>query len=86
MVQKGVTELCPMLEEGCLHVNRLHVTLVMLRIDTEEEMYRAIEVLTKFESQLIRILPQFNMIEISGVDCFRDQVNLFVCLFVCLFV
>ena len=74
-----------MLEEGLLHVTRLHVTLVMLRIDTKEEMYKAIEVLTKFETQLIRILPQFNKIEISGVDCFRDQVScLFVCLFVCL--
>ena len=73
-----------MLAEACLPINRLHVTLVMLRIDTEEEMYKAIEVIGNFQNQLVRILPQFNRIEISGVDCFRDQVSsLFV---VCLFI
>ncbi|KAI6661203.1 hypothetical protein LOD99_10131 [Oopsacas minuta] len=78
-VQKGVLANCPMLEEACLNVNRLHVTLVMIRIDSEDEMYRAIEVIGNFQNELCRILPQFNKIEINGVDCFRDQV-IFACL------
>ncbi len=73
-VQESVVRFEPSLASACLPTSALHITLVTLRINNDDEMARACQVLTQFGPTLQAIIPPTHSIRMHGLNLFRDRV------------
>ena len=73
-VQTHITGHTPQLVEGCSPLTALHVTLCMVRLDTEQHTEAAKQVLENVRSQFVHILPQCLQLRFLGVDNFRGRL------------
>eukprot|EP00731_Ephydatia_muelleri_P030419 Em0021g942a len=77
MVEEIQTSICghtPQLAEGCLPIDALHVTLCMLRLNSEQDRATAQAVLSDARTQFIHILPPCLQLTFRGVDNFRGRL------------
>ncbi len=73
-IQDHVTGHTPQLAEGCLPTTVLHVTLCMVRLETEDQIEKAKQVLKGAQQQFIHILPRCTQLHFKGVDNFRERL------------
>ena len=73
-VQSHITDHTPQLVEGCLPLTALHVTLCMVRLDSEQHTETARQVIENAKSQFVHILPPCLQLMFSGVDNFRGRL------------
>ena len=64
----------PQLAEGCHPIDALHVTLCMLRLNSEQDRVAARAVLNDACAQFIHILPPCLQLTFRGVDHFRGRL------------
>lgn len=73
-VQERVVAYEPRLASACLPHDAFHLTLLTLRLDTQEEVTRACEVLASCQAFLANLLPHQQPVALQGLSCFRDRV------------
>lgn len=73
-IQSHIVSHTPELKEGCLQISALHVTLCMVRLDSEQQAATAKMVLESMVPHFIHILPRCVEIEFTGVDNFRERL------------
>lgn len=73
-IQDHITGHTPQLRDGCLVTTALHVTLCMVRLESEEHIARAVAVLKAAQRQFIHILPRCTQLHFTGVDNFRERL------------
>ena len=64
----------PDLAVGCLSLGALHVTLCMLRIESEKQSLAAQEVLRNLQRSFVHILPPSTQLEFTGVSNFHGRL------------
>ena len=73
-IQNHITSHTPQLIDGCLPVSALHVTLCMVRLETDQQIETAQQVMENARRQFIHILPRCVQATFSGVDHFRQRL------------
>lgn len=73
-IQAHITKLTPQLAKGCLPVTALHVTLFMVRLENENQIATAREVMERARPQFIHILPRYLQLAFTGVSNFRERL------------
>ena len=73
-VQRGVVGVDPRLATATVPAEKLHVTLAMLRLDTDAEKAAAVQAMEAASGMVSRMLPLLARIRLAGVGCFRDRV------------
>ena len=73
-LQSHVTGHTPQLVEGCLPLTALHVTLCMVRLESEQHAETAKTVLESARNHFVHVLPQCSQLIFSGVDNFRGRL------------
>ena len=73
-IQTHIVSHTPELKEGCLPLTALHVTMCMVRLETEQQAEIAKNVLESMKPQLTHILPRCVRIAFTGVDNFRERL------------
>lgn len=73
-IQSHITGLTPQLAEGCLPVEALHVTLCMIRLENENQISIAQDVMKNARAQFIHILPRCLHLSFTGVGNFRERL------------
>ena len=73
-LQSHITGHTPQLVEGCLPLTALHVTLCMVRLESEQHAETAKAVLESAKNQFVHVLPQCSQMIFSGVDNFRGRL------------
>ena len=73
-VQSHITGHTPQLAEGCLPVTALHVTLCMVRLENENQISIAQDVMKNARPQFIHILPRCLHLSFTGVGNFRERL------------
>ena len=73
-IQDHITTHTPLLIEGCLPITALHVTLCMVRLENDEQISIAQEVMRSVRSQFIQILPRCSQLDFTGVSNFHERL------------
>ena len=74
VILKHIRSCAPDMASGCLSLEALHVTLCMLRIESESQAQAAQEVLRNLQRSFVQILPPSTEIEFTGVGNFHGRL------------
>uniref|UniRef100_A0ACB8EWH5 Uncharacterized protein n=1 Tax=Sphaerodactylus townsendi TaxID=933632 RepID=A0ACB8EWH5_9SAUR len=77
-IQSTLCKVRPDLAEFCVPLPTLHLTLCLLRLDTPEEIHRAIAALQELQTHNRRLLPPALVTSFQGVEMFHSRV-LYMC-------
>ncbi|KAL8176769.1 UNVERIFIED_CONTAM: hypothetical protein K2H54_038482 [Gekko kuhli] len=72
--QKALCQVRPDLAEFCVPLTTLHLTLCLLRLDTPEDIHRAVVALRELQASSRRLLPPALLLSFQGVETFRSHV------------
>ncbi len=73
-ILQHICSCAPDLAVGCLTLEALHVTLCMLRIESETQSQAAQEVLRNLQRSFVQILPPSTVLEFTGVGNFHGRL------------
>ncbi|XP_015272852.1 PREDICTED: leukocyte receptor cluster member 9 [Gekko japonicus] len=73
-VQKALCQVRPDLAQFCVPLATLHLTLCLLRLDTPEDIYRAVTALRELQANSRRLLPPALLLSFQGVEAFHSHV------------
>ena len=73
-ILKHICSHAPDLSVGCLDLEALHVTLCMLRIESETQSQAAQGVLRNLQRSFVQILPPSTLLEFTGVGNFHGRL------------
>ena len=73
-IQSHITTLSPQLSNACLAVTALHVTLNMIRLENDQQIEKACEVLKCIRVQFIHMLPRCLQLTFTGISNFRERL------------
>ena len=73
-ILKHICSCAPDLAVGCLDLQALHVTLCMLRIESETQSRAAQDVLRNLQRSFVQILPPSTVLEFTGVGNFHGRL------------
>ncbi|XP_060111639.1 leukocyte receptor cluster member 9 [Heteronotia binoei] len=73
-LQRVLCKVRPDLAEFCVPLGTLHLTLCLLRLDTPEDIYRAVVVLQELQASSHRLLPPALLLSFQGVEAFHSHV------------
>lgn len=73
-IQSQVLLHSPHLSQGCLPPSALHVTVCMVRLETDSHLETARRVLDEARTHLAQLLPSCVELAFTGVDNFRDRL------------
>ncbi|XP_054848313.1 leukocyte receptor cluster member 9-like [Eublepharis macularius] len=76
--QRALCNVRPDLAKFCVPLATLHLTLCLLRLDTPEEIYRAVVALQELQANSRRLLPPASLLSFQGVETFHSHV-LYMC-------
>eukprot|EP00118_Oscarella_pearsei_P026888 m.310543 g.310543 ORF g.310543 m.310543 type:complete len:1493 (+) comp52446_c0_seq1:108-4586(+) len=73
-LQETLCSTDPRLSDGCLSPSTLHLTLAMLRINSEKEMETVKQIMDSLQFQLVSLFSPEKELHLEGVQHFRDRV------------
>jgi 2'-5' RNA ligase/predicted kinase/uncharacterized protein (UPF0248 family) len=73
-IQTNVISHSPHLADGCLPLTALHVSVCMVRLDTNSQIETAKTVLENANKHLVQFLPRCTELVFSGVDHFHNRL------------
>ncbi|KAJ7313960.1 hypothetical protein JRQ81_005797 [Phrynocephalus forsythii] len=74
LFQEALCRVCPDLAKFCVPLASLHLTLGLMRLDTPEEIYKAIVALQELQAGTQRLLPPALLLSFCGVETFHSHV------------
>ena len=73
-ILRHICSCAPDMAVGCLALDALHITLCMLRIESESQSKAAQEVLRNLQRSFVQILPPSTALEFTGVGNFHGRL------------
>jgi len=73
-IQEEIVSCNSLLRDGCLKESEFHVTLCMVRLESDEEKEKAIAVLNTMQQILVCMLPTMRTLNLEKLGSFRGRV------------
>ncbi|XP_064606358.1 uncharacterized protein LOC135471184 [Liolophura sinensis] len=73
-VRNAILKAEPRYGDCCIPNSSLHVTLCVIRLDTDENVKNAVQILQKAKSELANMAPKGKALKLDGVSNFYDRV------------